>query len=55
MRFLNIHGPGVVIDGDFCPNCHVLLDPHDNGKACPMCHYEASQPRQRRRRRRQWH
>jgi hypothetical protein len=34
MRFLNISGPGIATDEDFCPNCHVLLDQHDGDKAC---------------------
>jgi uncharacterized Zn finger protein (UPF0148 family) len=52
MRFLNISGPGVATDEDFCPNCHVLLDQHDGDKACPLCRYESSQHGQRRRLRR---
>ena len=42
MRFLNITGPGVATDGDFCPNCHVVLDQHDGHTACLLCRYEAS-------------
>ncbi len=52
MRFLNISGPGVATDEDFCPHCHVLLDQYDGDKACPLCRYEASQHGQRRRLRR---
>ncbi len=49
MRFLNISGPGVAKDEDFCPNCHVLLDDQDDYKACPLCHYNTRQDvRQRR-------
>jgi hypothetical protein len=53
MRFLNISGPGVAIDEDFCPNCHMLLDQQGEAKACPLCHYEARQHGLRRRFRRQ--
>jgi uncharacterized Zn finger protein (UPF0148 family) len=52
MRFLNINGPGVATDEDFCPNCHVLLDQPDGDKACPLCRYESSQHGQRPRLRR---
>jgi uncharacterized Zn finger protein (UPF0148 family) len=55
MRFLNISGPGIATDEDFCPNCHVLLDQHDGVKACPLCRYEARQFGQRRRLRRKQH
>ena len=48
MRFLNISGPGVVPDEDFCPNCHVLLDQHDGYQVCPLCRYDTRQPRRRR-------
>jgi ribosomal protein S27AE len=48
MRFLNISGPGVAADEDFCPNCHVLLDQRADAKICPLCHYDTRQPRQRR-------
>jgi ribosomal protein S27AE len=49
MRFLNISGPGVAQDEDFCPNCHVLLDDRDDYKACPLCQYDTRQGvRQRR-------
>jgi len=53
MRFLNICGPGVATDEDFCPNCHMLLDQNNDQKVCPLCWYHASQTRQRRRVRRQ--
>ena len=54
MRFLNISGPGVATDEDFCPNCHVLLlEQHGDEKACPLCRYKAHQQGQRRRLRRQ--
>ena len=57
MRFLSISGPGVATDEEFCPNCHVQLDQHDNGRACPLCHYQdqARQLGQPRRLRRQRH
>lgn len=51
MRFLNISGPGVATDEDFCPTCHVLLDERESSKSCPLCRYDARQPRQRRVRR----
>jgi hypothetical protein len=53
MRFLNISGPGIATDEDFCPNCHVLLNQSDDQKICPVCLYHASQHRQGRRMRRQ--
>jgi ribosomal protein S27AE len=53
MRFLNIGGPGVATDEEFCPNCHVLLDQRDDHKTCPLCRYDARQHGQRRRLRRQ--
>ena len=49
MRFLNISGPGVMKDDDFCPNCHVLLDKGDGYKVCPLCHYDTRQGAQRQR------
>jgi ribosomal protein S27AE len=54
MRFLNITGPGVAADEDFCPHCHVLLNQHGDDKVCPLCRYEAHphEPRRRIRRRR---
>jgi ribosomal protein S27AE len=55
MRFLNIRGPGVATDEDFCPNCHVLLDQHGDGKACPLCRFEVGQYGQRRRLKRRRH
>ena len=55
MRFLNISGPGVATDEDFCPNCYALLDQRDGGKACPLCRYEARQHGQRRRLTRKQH
>jgi ribosomal protein S27AE len=49
MRFLNISGPGVAQDEDFCPNCHVLLDERHDYKTCPLCKYDTRQGvRQRR-------
>jgi len=47
MRFLNISGPGVATDEDFCPNCHVLLDQSDDHKICPLCRYQMNQHRVR--------
>ncbi len=29
MRFLNISGPAVTIDEEFCPHCFVRLDQRD--------------------------
>jgi hypothetical protein len=56
MRFLNISGPGVAQDEDFCPNCHVLMDNREEYKRCPLCKHdtrqEARQQRIRLRRRR---
>ena len=49
MRLLDISGPGVANDEGFCPNCRVLVDQRDGGKACPLCRYEARRHRQRRR------
>jgi hypothetical protein len=43
MRFLNIYGPGVAKDEEFCPNCHVLLDARDGYKVCTMCKYDTRQ------------
>jgi hypothetical protein len=43
MRFLNIDGPGIVKDGDFCPNCFVLLDECEGYKVCRLCQYETRQ------------
>jgi hypothetical protein len=53
MRFLNISGLGIATDGDFCPNCHVLLDQREDYKACPLCRYGTRQHGQWRRNRRQ--
>ncbi len=53
MRFLNISGPGVATDADFCPNCQALLDQSDDYKTCPLCRYQTNQHNQRRRIRRQ--
>jgi hypothetical protein len=53
MRFLNLTGPGVATDVDFCPNCHVLLDQYGDDKVCPLCRYEARPPGRQRRIRRQ--
>jgi ribosomal protein S27AE len=43
MRFLNISGPGVAKDEDFCPNCHLLMDERDDYKVCPICKYDTRQ------------
>lgn len=40
MRFLNIQGPGIATDEDFCPNCHVLLEERYDYKVCPLCRYD---------------
>lgn len=40
MRFLNISGPGVAQDEDFCPNCHVLMDDREDYKVCPLCQHD---------------
>lgn len=49
MRFLNISGPGVARDEDYCPNCHVLLDDRADYKACPLCKHETRRGGQQRR------
>jgi hypothetical protein len=43
MRFLNIDGPGIVNDEDFCPNCFVLLDAPEDCKVCRLCQYDTRQ------------
>jgi hypothetical protein len=43
MRFLNIDGPGIVKDEDFCPHCFVLLDEREGDKVCWLCQYETRQ------------
>ena len=55
MRFLKITGPGVAVDEDFCPHCHMLLDQHGDDKTCPLCRYEARPHGQHRHLRRQQH
>jgi hypothetical protein len=49
MRFLNIQGPGVATDEDFCPHCHMLLEERSDYKVCPLCRYDTRRlgPRQR--------
>jgi hypothetical protein len=49
MRFLNISGPGVARDEDYCPNCHMLLDDRADYKACPLCKHETRRGGQQRR------
>jgi uncharacterized Zn finger protein (UPF0148 family) len=49
MRFLNISGPGVAKDGEYCPNCHMLLVDRDEYKTCPLCKYETRQGMRQRR------
>jgi hypothetical protein len=49
MRYLNIEGPGVATDEDFCPNCHVLLDERDGYKVCRLCRYDTRQGARRQR------
>jgi hypothetical protein len=49
MRFLNIEGPGVATDEDFCPNCHVLLDEREGCKVCQLCQYDTRQNTRRQR------
>jgi rRNA maturation endonuclease Nob1 len=53
MRFLNISGPGVAQDEDFCPNCHVLMDEGEDHKVCPLCGHDTRQGARQRRIRRQ--
>ena len=43
MRFLNISGPGVANDEEFCPHCHVMLDERDGYQVCRLCHYDTRQ------------
>jgi hypothetical protein len=43
MRVLNIDGPGLVQEEDFCPNCFVLLDEREGYKVCRLCPYETRQ------------
>jgi len=49
MRFLNISGPGVAQDEEFCPNCHVLMDERDNYKVCSLCQHDTRQGSRQRR------
>jgi hypothetical protein len=44
MRFLNISGPGVANDEEFCPHCQVMLEERDGYKVCQLCHYDTRQP-----------
>jgi ribosomal protein S27AE len=43
MRFLNISGPGVATDDEFCPHCHVMLEDRDGYKVCGLCHFDTRQ------------
>jgi hypothetical protein len=40
MRFLNISGPDVMKDEEFCPNCHVRMDERDGYKFRRLCYYD---------------
>jgi hypothetical protein len=43
MRFLNIDGPGIVKDEDFCPHGSVWLEKREGNKVCRVCQYETRQ------------
>jgi hypothetical protein len=43
MRVLNIDGPGIVKDEDFCPKCVVQLDAREDYKVCRLCQYDTRQ------------
>lgn len=49
MRFLNIEGPSVATDEDFCPSCFVLLDEREGYKVCRLCQYDTRQNTRRQR------
>lgn len=49
MRFLNISGPDVMADEEFCPHCQVLLEDRNGYKVCRLCHYDTRQPTGQRR------
>ena len=51
MRFLNISGPGVATDDEFCPHCQVMLEDRDGSKVCGLCHFDTRQQTGQRRRR----
>jgi hypothetical protein len=43
MRFLNIDGPVIVKDEDFCPHGSVWLEEREGNKVCRVCQYETRQ------------
>jgi hypothetical protein len=43
MRFLNISGPGVATDDEYCPHCHVRLEYWDSYQVCSLCHFDSRQ------------
>jgi hypothetical protein len=43
MRFLNISGPGVETDDEFCPRCQVLLEDQNGSKVCRLCRHDTPQ------------
>jgi ribosomal protein S27AE len=49
MRFLNISGPGVATDDEFCPHCQVMLEDRDDYKVCGLCHFDTRQQTEQRR------
>jgi ribosomal protein S27AE len=49
MRFLNISGPGVATDDEFCPHCQVMLEDWDDYKVCGLCHFDTRQQTEQRR------
>jgi hypothetical protein len=49
MRFLNISGPGVATDDEFCPHCHVMLEAREGYQVCNLCHFDTRQPSGQRR------
>jgi hypothetical protein len=40
MRFLNLSGPGIANDEEFCPHCHVMLEDRGGYQVCRLCHYD---------------
>jgi ribosomal protein S27AE len=43
MRFLQISGPGVENDKEFCPHCQVRLEDREDYRVCRLCHYDTRQ------------